>query len=78
MQQSTPGTQVRTAPGNNDVVWCSENPNVVHTQRNIFESLLNQIDNQIVFGMHRFIWIQTDVRLDPNQLVHGKYNLIPV
>ena len=32
--------------------------------------------NLIVFTIIKFIWIQMDVRLDPNQSENGKYNLI--
>ena len=33
--------------------------------------------NHIVFTIFRLNWNQTDVRLIPNQLENGKYNLIP-
>ena len=45
-----------------------------YIQRNLIKS--NQ--NQIVFAILRLIWIQTDVRLDPNQPENGKYNPITV
>ena len=37
------------------------------THREIFSTL-----NQIVFAIFRLIWIQTDVRLDPNQSENDK------
>ena len=43
-----------------------------------FPNLIKSNRNQIVFTMHRLIWQQTDVRLVPNLLVNGKYNLISV
>ena len=49
--------------------------------RNAEESFPNLVKsnlNQIVFTMHRLIWNKTDVRLVPNQLENGKYNLISV
>ena len=47
-----------------------------YTQRNIFRNLIKSTRNQIVFTIFQLIWIQTDVRLDPNQSENGKYNLI--
>ena len=34
--------------------------------------------HQIVFTIFRLIWIQTNIRLDPNQTENSKYNLISV
>ena len=48
---------------------------VVHTEKS-FRNLIKSTWNQIAFTIFRLIWTQTDVRLDPNQSVHGKYNLI--
>ena len=45
-----------------------------HAHRNLIKSARNQI----VFTIVRFIWIQTEVRLDSNQLENGKYNQICV
>ena len=48
-----------------------------HTQRQTsFRNLIKSTRNQIVFTILRLIWNRTDVRLDPNQLENGKYNLI--
>ena len=47
-----------------------------YTQRNLFEIVLNQSRNQILFTIFQLIWNQTDVRLDPSQSKNGKYNLI--
>ena len=41
-----------------------------------FFNLVKSTRNQNVFTIFRLIWSQTDVRLDPNQLENGKYNLI--
>ena len=41
-----------------------------------FLNLIKSTRNQIVFTILHLIWNQTDFRLDPNQLVYGKYNLI--
>ena len=46
-----------------------------HTEK-YFPNLVKSTRNQIVFTMQCLIWIQTDVRLDPNQSENGKYNLI--
>ena len=43
-----------------------------HTQRNLIESTWNEIVDIIL----RLIWIETDVRWDPNQSENGNYNLI--
>ena len=45
---------------------------IVYTKRN----LIKLTCKQIVFTNFRLIWNQTDVRLVPNQSVHGKYSLI--
>ena len=47
----------------------------VHTEKS-FRNLIKSNPIQVVFTMHRLIWDQTEVRLVPNQSVHGKYNLI--
>ena len=47
----------------------------VHTVK-YFRNLIKSTQNQIVFTIFRLIWNQTDVRLVPNQLENGKYNLI--
>ena len=49
----------------------------IHVEKS-FGNLIKSTRNQIVFTMHRLIWIQTTVRLDPNQSENGKYNLISV
>ena len=46
-----------------------------HTEKS-FRNIIKSTRNQIVFTIFRLIWIQTDVRLDPNQSEIGKYNLI--
>ena len=46
------------------------------TPRNYLRNLIKSTRKQIVFTIFRLIWIQTDVRLDPNQSENGKYNLI--
>ena len=46
-----------------------------HTEKS-FRNLIKSTRNQIVFTIFRLIWIQTDVRLDPNQSEDGNYNLI--
>ena len=43
-----------------------------------FPSLIKSTRNLIVFTIFRLIWSQTDVSLDLNQSVYGKYNLISV
>jgi len=48
---------------------------IIHTEKS-FRNLIKSTWNQIVFTIFRLIWFQTDVRLVPNQSVHGKYNLI--
>ena len=47
----------------------------LHTEF-FFQNLIKLTRNQIIFTIFRLIWIQTDVRLDPNQSENGKYNLI--
>ena len=42
----------------------------------IVENLIESTWNQIVFTIFRLIWIQANVRLDPNQSKNGNYNLI--
>ena len=49
----------------------------LHTEK-YFRNLIELNGNQIVFIIFRLIWNQTDVRLVPNQLENGKYNLISV
>ena len=41
-----------------------------------FWNLIKSTRNPIVLTIFLLIWIQTDVRLDPNQSENGKYNLI--
>ena len=41
-----------------------------------FPNPIKSTRNQIVYTIFRLIWIQVDVRLDPNQSENGKYNLI--
>ena len=48
---------------------------ITHTEK-YFRNLIKSTRDQIVFTIFRLIWIQTDVRLDPNQSENGKYNLI--
>ena len=48
---------------------------VVHAEES-FLDVVESTRNQIVFTTFRLIWIQTDVRLDPNQSENCKYNLI--
>ena len=55
--------------------WKIANSVVVHTEKS-FLNLIKSTRNQIVFTIFRLIWIQMDVRLDPNQSENGKYNLI--
>ena len=43
-----------------------------YTQGIIFEILLNQPEIRLYLLFYRFIWNQTDVRLDPNQSENGK------
>ena len=52
-----------------------DRPEKIHTEKS-FRNLIKSTWNQIVFTIFRLIWIQTDVRLDPNQSENGKYNLI--
>ena len=66
------------------VWWISEGPLIIigppwclHTEE-FFRNLKKSTRNQIVFIIFRLIWIQTDVRLDPNLSENGKYNLISV
>ena len=47
----------------------------IHTENFFLKNLIKETRNQIVFTVFRQIWIQTDVRLDPNQSENGKYNL---
>ena len=47
----------------------------VNTEK-YFRNLTKKTWNQIILTIFRLIWIQTDVRLDPNQSEFGKYNLI--
>ena len=49
----------------------------VHTDKS-FRNLIKSNQNQIVCTIFRLIWNQTDVRLVPNQLENGTYNLITV
>ena len=49
-----------------------------YTQRNLFEILLNQPEIGLYLSFSGWFWIQTDIRLDPNQLENGKYNLTSV
>ena len=49
----------------------------MHTEK-YFLILIKSNRNQIVFTNFWLIWIQTDVRLVPNQSENGKYNLISV
>ena len=51
------------------------NPLLIHTEK-YFPNLIKSNPNQIVFTMHRLIWNQMDVRLDPNQSKSSKCNLI--
>ena len=41
-----------------------------------FQNLIKSKWNQIVFTIFLLIWIDMNVRLDPNQSENGKYNLI--
>ena len=52
------------------------NRSLGYTQRIFFQILIKSTRNQIVFNIFLLIWIQTEVRLDPNQSENGKYNLI--
>ena len=47
-----------------------------YTRAKYFQNLIKPNVNQIVFAIFRLILNQTDVRLVPNQLENGKYNLI--
>ena len=47
----------------------------LHTEK-YFQNLIKLNWNKILFTIFWLIWIQTDVRLDPNQSEHGKNNLI--
>ena len=47
----------------------------VHTGK-YFRNLIKSTWNQFVSTIFRLIWIQSDVRLNPNQSWNGKYNLI--
>ena len=46
-----------------------------HTEK-FFRNLIKSTWNQIIFTIFRLIWIETEVRLDPNQSENGEYNLI--
>ena len=46
-----------------------------HTEKS-FRNLIKSNRNQIELIIFWLIWIQTEVRLDPNQSENGKYNLI--
>ena len=46
-----------------------------HTAKS-FQNLIKSTWNQIVFTIFRLIWMQTDVRLEPNRSEYGKYYLI--
>ena len=48
---------------------------LTHTEKS-FRNLIKSTRNQIPLTIFRLIWIQTDVRLVPNQSENGKYNLI--
>ena len=48
---------------------------ISHTEKS-FRNLLKSNRNQTVVTVFRLIWIQTDVRLVPNQSENGNYNLI--
>ena len=50
---------------------------LLHTEES-FRNLVKSNRNQIVFTIFWLIKSQTDVRLFPNQSVHGKYNMISV
>ena len=49
-----------------------------YTQTIFLWNLIKWNRNQIVFTTFRWIWIQTNVRLDSNLSENGKYNLISV
>ena len=48
------------------------------THRHFFRNLIKSNQNQILLAIFRLSWNQTDVRLVPNQSVHGKKNRISV
>ena len=48
---------------------------VLHTEKS-FQNLIKSTRNQTFFTISRLIWIQTEVRLDPDQSKSVKYNLI--
>ena len=48
----------------------------IAARREIFSKSYSINRNQIVLSNFWLIWIQTDVRLNPNQSENGKYNLI--
>ena len=50
--------------------WCLK-----HTEK-YFRNLIKSTRNPIVFTIFWLIWIQPEIRLDPNQPENGKYNLI--
>ena len=52
--------------------------NILWTIQKSFRNLIKLNQYQIVFTIFRLIWNQTDVRMIPNQSVHGKYNPISV
>ena len=55
------------------VVYFSSQAFILYTQRIFFRYLFKSIRNKIVFTIFRLIWSQTDVRLVPNQSVHGTF-----
>ena len=70
------GKRVKFTPGRPLLPWISKN-----IQRNLINlrNLIQSNWNQIVFTIYRLIWSQMDnLRLVPNQSVHGNYNMILV
>ena len=53
-------------------------PEPCYTIEKSFPNRIKSNRNQFVFTIIRLIWNQTDVRLVPNHLENGKYNLISV
>ena len=52
-------------------------PTFGHHTEKYFRNLIKSNRNQIIFTILRLIWKQTDtVRLVPNELENGEYNLI--
>ena len=47
----------------------------LHTEKS-FWNLVKSTRNQTAFTIFQLIWIETEVRLDPNQSENGKYNQI--